>query len=63
MAAAAGEASTRPKSADLATSTGATADLKVDKYLNLESLVYFMRIVTTDDACMDFFAKMPGFTY
>lgn len=62
MASAAGEvSSTRPKSADAVTS--ATADLKVDKYLNLEALVYFLRIVTSDETCMDFFAKMPGFTY
>lgn len=66
MTAAAGEtpSKSRPKSADGTTSKSTvTADLKVDKYLNLESLVYFMKIVTADEFCMQFFSRLPGFTY
>ena len=29
----------------------------------MESLEIFVRIITADEVCMDFFSKIPGFTY
>ena len=54
----------RPKSADNKSKREShDAEVDVDKWLNLDGVEYFMRILTSDDATMEFFSQMPGYTY